>query len=246
MHNRYLDASTRDQYASGDLDARVEDVLGQIRELSIAGTVCVLAAAEFSKEITTTVMWLNDDYGLDIQCVRLRPYNDAGRLLIDVQQVIPLPEAASYQVQLREKKANERAVRTQNRDTTRYDVSIGTNVYTNLPKRRAIYQVIRGLCDAGVDPEALREAVSWKATLLTPIPGTLDAPAFEKAFAEFLVEQGNKPQVSRYYIEDQDLIRANGRTYAATKMWGVKTLSAMDQLLESFPNHGISYKESVL
>lgn len=36
---QYLDASTRDQYASGDLDARVEDVLGQIRELSIAGTV---------------------------------------------------------------------------------------------------------------------------------------------------------------------------------------------------------------
>ena len=36
---RYLDASTRDQYANGDLDARVEDVLGQIRELSIAGTV---------------------------------------------------------------------------------------------------------------------------------------------------------------------------------------------------------------
>ena len=38
-YHRYLDASTRDQYASGDLDARVEDVLGQIRELSIAGTV---------------------------------------------------------------------------------------------------------------------------------------------------------------------------------------------------------------
>ncbi|KAK5107265.1 hypothetical protein LTR62_001581 [Meristemomyces frigidus] len=36
---QYLDASTREQYASGDLDARVEDVLGQIRELSIAGTV---------------------------------------------------------------------------------------------------------------------------------------------------------------------------------------------------------------
>ncbi|TKA76573.1 hypothetical protein B0A55_04060 [Friedmanniomyces simplex] len=36
---QYMDASTRDQYASGELDARVEDVLGQIRELSIAGTV---------------------------------------------------------------------------------------------------------------------------------------------------------------------------------------------------------------
>src|SRR5579859_593989 len=55
----------------------------------------VLAAAEFSKEITTTVLWLNDN-GHDIKCVRLRPYNDAGRLLIDVQQVIPLPEAEAY------------------------------------------------------------------------------------------------------------------------------------------------------
>lgn len=36
---RYLDPQTRDQYASGELDQRVEDVLGQIRELSIAGTV---------------------------------------------------------------------------------------------------------------------------------------------------------------------------------------------------------------
>lgn len=36
---QYLDAGTRDSYASGDLDARVEDVLGSIRELSIAGTV---------------------------------------------------------------------------------------------------------------------------------------------------------------------------------------------------------------
>ena len=37
--SRYLDANIRDEYASGSLDARVEDVLGQIRELSIAGTV---------------------------------------------------------------------------------------------------------------------------------------------------------------------------------------------------------------
>ncbi|KAI2788284.1 Protein hob3 [Penicillium oxalicum] len=36
---RYLDAETRDQYARGDLDNRVEEVLQEIRELSIAGTV---------------------------------------------------------------------------------------------------------------------------------------------------------------------------------------------------------------
>ncbi|KAL2278131.1 hypothetical protein FJTKL_14938 [Diaporthe vaccinii] len=36
---QYLDAETRDQYAQGQLDARVEQVLQEIRELSISGTV---------------------------------------------------------------------------------------------------------------------------------------------------------------------------------------------------------------
>ncbi|KAH8178426.1 BAR domain-containing protein [Sarocladium implicatum] len=36
---QYLDAETRDLYAEGHLDARVEEVLQEIRELSISGTV---------------------------------------------------------------------------------------------------------------------------------------------------------------------------------------------------------------
>ena len=36
---QYLDADTRDQYAQGHLDSRVEQVLQEIRELSISGTV---------------------------------------------------------------------------------------------------------------------------------------------------------------------------------------------------------------
>src|SRR4051812_11642854 len=44
----------------------------------------VLASAEFSKELTTAVIWLNE-HGLDIRCVRMQPYDDGGRLLVDVQ-----------------------------------------------------------------------------------------------------------------------------------------------------------------
>jgi bridging integrator 3 len=36
---QYLDADTREQYAQGQLDNRVEEVLQEIRDLSIAGTV---------------------------------------------------------------------------------------------------------------------------------------------------------------------------------------------------------------
>lgn len=70
----------------------------------------VLASAEFSKELTTAVMWLNDQ-GLDIRCVRLKPHRDEGRVLIDVQQVIPLPEASDYVVKLRDKEVRERTAR---------------------------------------------------------------------------------------------------------------------------------------
>jgi len=36
---QYLDADTREQYAQGHLDSRVEQVLQEIRELTISGTV---------------------------------------------------------------------------------------------------------------------------------------------------------------------------------------------------------------
>lgn len=62
----------------------------------------VLVSQGFQKEITTTVMWLNDR-GLDIQCVRLGAYRHEGKILLDVQQVIPLPETADYQIKIREK-----------------------------------------------------------------------------------------------------------------------------------------------
>ncbi len=67
----------------------------------------VLVSADFSKELTTSVLWLNAQ-GLDIRCVRLKPYRDGKRTLVDVQQVIPLPEAMDYTVQIRTKSGLER------------------------------------------------------------------------------------------------------------------------------------------
>ena len=59
----------------------------------------VLVSADFSKEITTTALWLNEQ-GLDIRCVRLKPYEMNSRVVLDVQQLIPLPEAQDYIIQV--------------------------------------------------------------------------------------------------------------------------------------------------
>jgi hypothetical protein len=72
----------------------------------------LLVSANFSKELTTAVMWLNERQ-LDIRCIRVVPHNDNGRVLINVQQVIPLPEAGDYQIQIREKEYQERKARNE-------------------------------------------------------------------------------------------------------------------------------------
>ena len=46
-----------------------------------------------------------------IRCVRMSPYSDGVRTFVDVQQVLPLPEAADYFVSLREKKEEGRQAR---------------------------------------------------------------------------------------------------------------------------------------
>ena len=70
----------------------------------------VLVSEGFSKELTTAVLWLRDRE-IDIRCIRLRPYRADGNTLIDVQQVIPLPEAQDYMIRIREKEQQERRSR---------------------------------------------------------------------------------------------------------------------------------------
>ncbi|AUV87061.1 PDDEXK family nuclease [Vibrio campbellii] len=89
-------------------DAPQEDDFGK-------ETRIVLAARNFSKEITTSVLWLND-MGLDVTCIRLNPHRLGDRLLLNVEQIIPLPEALDYQIEVRHKKREERAARSGSKD----------------------------------------------------------------------------------------------------------------------------------
>lgn len=75
----------------------------------------VLVSEDFGKELTTAVLWLRERE-IDIRCVRLRPYQDGEKRLIDVQQIIPLPEANDYQIQLREKEQVGRKMRAERDD----------------------------------------------------------------------------------------------------------------------------------
>ncbi|WP_234197350.1 DUF4268 domain-containing protein [Pseudacidovorax sp. NFM-22] len=90
--------------------------LDSVDEAELTGEVrIILAAADFSQEITTSVIWLNRQ-GLDIRCIRLRPYKLGEQLLVDAAQIIPLPEAADYEIKIREQAEETRKVKTKRQE----------------------------------------------------------------------------------------------------------------------------------
>ncbi|HEV8712295.1 MAG TPA: hypothetical protein VGX03_05635 [Candidatus Binatia bacterium] len=87
----------------------------------------VLASADFSQELISTVLWLNDR-DLDIRCVRLKPYQFETNLLLNVEQIVPLPEAADYQIQIRQKKQAEREASLKRREEPTLDTLVAHGV----------------------------------------------------------------------------------------------------------------------
>ncbi|WP_435066077.1 endonuclease NucS domain-containing protein [Halobaculum sp. EA56] len=68
----------------------------------------ILAAGSFGMEITSPVMWLIEEFGMDITCTRITAYEHDGGILLDSRQVIPVAEAEEYMTKRREKQEKQR------------------------------------------------------------------------------------------------------------------------------------------
>jgi hypothetical protein len=201
----------------------------------------VLASAEFSKELTTSVLWLIE-HEIDIRCVRLKPYRLGERLLVDVQQIIPLPEAAHYQVQVREKALKDRAARISGADFTRFDIQIEDEVHTSVWKRNALFHICKRLCKGGINPDEIDALFTWRNNAWYVIDGTVDGKAFEIAALQKAASGGLSFDQPRWFCEDEELFHANGKTYAFSKMWGGKNWHrAMELLKMQYPQFNIQY-----
>lgn len=66
----------------------------------------ILCSEDFSQEITTTVLWLNEN-GLDISCVKITPHNLGNKIAIVPTKIIPLQEAKQYLIDIKKKEEKE-------------------------------------------------------------------------------------------------------------------------------------------
>ncbi|WFU08833.1 DUF4268 domain-containing protein [Rhizobium sp. CB3090] len=70
------------------------------------GQRMMFIAANFRREVTATVLWLLSR-GIRAQCFRVVPYSFGDELFIDLQQIIPTPEAADYMIGISSKEVEE-------------------------------------------------------------------------------------------------------------------------------------------
>ncbi len=226
-----------------DVDARHElsDFLGQPEdEAEISSDVrIVLVSGDFGREITTTVLWLNEFEGMDIRCVRLVPYRIGDKTLLDIQQIVPLPEAEDYQVRVRRKDQERERSRTGGRDFTRFQVVIEGEALADESKRRAVHTMVAKLIERDCPAERIAQILGPRK--FRGVDGELSDPEemaapVEAAYPALRFDPG------RWYVDEP--FHQGGRTWLLTKMWGRDTEPMLDELSGAFPESGVTYRKA--
>jgi len=204
IFQRYLDESDREEDALMLLLKFLDWDEPQEEEFAVDVRI-VLVSADFSKELTTSIMWLNDR-NLDIRCVRLIPHNFEGKVLIDVQQVIPLPEAERYQIKIRQQNEERRVAKKFRKDYTKYRFE--DEIYN---KRRLVLAVVQQWISDN-KPLSLPE-------LLDAFPQEIRKGGFFVPLAD--AEAKYKRQgISRHFLADDEIIRFPDSTqFAISNQW---------------------------
>ena len=102
IYQQHLDSSGLDEDARAGivefLDIEDEESLVLNRE----DQRLIFVANHYRKEVTSTVLWLLD-HDLKIKCFKATPYSLADDLFLKVDQIIPVPEANDFMIEMKEK-----------------------------------------------------------------------------------------------------------------------------------------------
>ncbi|HEX2057340.1 MAG TPA: hypothetical protein VHI71_03140 [Actinomycetota bacterium] len=205
-------------------------------ELTISPDVrIILVGRDFGREITTTVLWLNRFEGMDVRCVRVVPYEVERRLLLDVEQVLPLPEAADYQVQIRRKEAARERSRS-TRDYTRFHIVVDGHELPAQNKRNAVRSMVEQLVGRGVSVAAIQSTIPKRMSVLAGVFRTGDE------VRAVLSAENVDPE--RWFTDSPFVDEITGCTYVLSNQWGVKTEQRLEDLSAAFPEAKVSFRRA--
>jgi hypothetical protein len=68
----------------------------------------ILVAANFRKEVTSTVLWLLQ-HRVRLQCIRATAFDNGGQLFLNMEKIIPTPEAEDFMIGVAEKEKEQQS-----------------------------------------------------------------------------------------------------------------------------------------
>jgi len=90
------------------LEFLLADDLQSVQLNTLKSQRLILVAANYRKEVTNTVLWLSQ-FGVICQCFKVTPYQAGTELFLNVEQIIPTPEAADFMIGIIAKDAEEKS-----------------------------------------------------------------------------------------------------------------------------------------
>ncbi|TBM15325.1 PDDEXK family nuclease [Hafnia alvei] len=177
----------------------------------------ILASAGFNKELTTTAIWLRDK-GVDISCVKITPYSFKNEVLINAEQIIPVPELNEYQIKFREKHSEQIASSTKSEKD-----------YSNYQYKGIVFNK-RNLALAIFTDWIEKNKPASFDELKKQLVGVINNRTI--ALAEIISDERKR----RYHINKDDLIKlVSGEVIAISNQWGIGNI---ERVLDFFRQDG--------
>lgn len=109
IYQQYLDR----EGVKAKAQERISDFLGQEDFGEIVLNVgtdqrLIMVAAQFRKEVTSTVLWLLK-HEVKVECFKATPFKMGEEIFLNLEQIIPLPEAEELMIGIAEKEKEEHA-----------------------------------------------------------------------------------------------------------------------------------------
>lgn len=206
----------------------------------------ILVSKEFRPEVTASVLWLRK-FSLDIKCIKLSPYEiSVDKIGIEVNTIIPLPEAEDYIIQSERKENQEGRISVSRQEYFEFYNEITKNLSIKIskslkpPDPQSYYQIPTGISGThfewafhgrprasfGVELHCERGDSSFNRNIVKKL--AVHQTILQKETSENIIVQENWGQKwSRIYME-----YPHGEITDELKNWAVEKMKIFTNILQ--------------
>lgn len=120
IFQRYLDEQARQEGKESEnaqsllLEFLGAEDLQSVQINTLKSQRLILVAAKYRKEVTNTVLWLSQ-FGIDCRCFKVTLYQTGDELFLNIEQIIPTPEATDFMIGMIAKEDEEKSASNEQR-----------------------------------------------------------------------------------------------------------------------------------